>query len=1018
MKRSTHLPSILLGLLASGGLLQAQGTTGNGQTEKLKFECGMAVATCFSRGAVFDDGGSAECTVRTSVPEGFVVGIMDVRDPVGGGATPFNNWLPAMTHNEFGAPQDQWRASNLGEIFGIALDQQSPPNIYVAATSVYPGDFYPSTGGPGAVYRLDGSTFQISKLIQFTDVGSISLGNICYDSVHNQIFVADLDHGWIRRVSMGGVELSQFNHGVAGRVAASLPPIPDVSAPGELTGPGRRVFAVQYHANRIYYSVWDTAPSSTPGPGANTIWSVGLQANGDFATGPGSARLEISSAQLPWDPSPRAGLSTPNLATQASVVTDIAFSHDGRLLTGERGICFQDPRNLNTFAHRSPAREFVPAGTAWSETTAPNGVNVGFSNPGHNSEGGVDYDCANHVYVTGDLYVKVPVYIYGVEILPTASSPFSSAYLVDLDGSTTFYDKSYLGDVEVYRCCDCLTFSHEQLQCSGDPSQYTWSFCVTNTGTLTNAHLVFVDLPPGVTPSSPIINLNPPLKPGEGTCASVNFTFAPGAATNNLCFRLAAHTEDFSECCVVSKCLEVPACCGTVSKDHVDCDPATGMVTWSFVAQNLSGVPASYVILVPDGPGCVKVPNPVFPLNPPLQNGQSTNLSFTLQVTNSPCDTACFRLSFHDAKFVACCSIVRCVSLQCKDGNHPPVLDCPPPVQEMCDAAFFGKGYKISAGIQDPDGDPLTAIWKINGTPVATNTVPGGLSINPSNVTLVHDYPPGAYTVTLCVSDGNGAPVLCNVALSMGDLTPPTIKCPPDRVVHAWELTLGDYTGQVTVDDHCTPVSQIHVTQEPPAGTVLPPGHYCIRFTATDLAGNSASCITCVDVVPIQVAGLATGFFALPPPEPAQFTLSSIGDLANTADVEYFVDGVSIGFGLDAEFILVWKNVPAGTYEIAADATSLGTPPRRYRTESVFVQVAPKVSPGQPSPIRLSSTLQNGKVIITIPSNAGQRCFVESADSLAAQDWKVIDASVGDGNDHQLVIDPKVSFQFIRLRLE
>ena len=42
---------------------------------------------------------------------------------------------------------------------------------------------------------------------------------------------------------------------------------------------------------------------------------------------------------------------------------------------------------------------------------------------------------------------------------------FNTSYLVDLDGSVANYDKSYLGDVEVYRCCDCVKFTEETVQC-------------------------------------------------------------------------------------------------------------------------------------------------------------------------------------------------------------------------------------------------------------------------------------------------------------------------------------------------------------------------------------------------------------------------------------------------------------------------------------------------------------------------------------------------------------------------
>lgn len=98
----------------------------------------------------------------------------------------------------------------------------------------------------------------------------------------------------------------------------------------------------------------------------------------------------------------------------------------------------------------------------------------------------------------------------------------------------------------------------------------------------------------------------------------------------------------------------------------------------------------------------------------------------TLSVTNSPCDQACFRLSLHDEKFRDCCSFLHCLRLRCNEPNHPPVIDCPDQALLECnpDKAI---GYVIGTGVQDPDGDLLTVIWKVDGNPVKTNTIPAGV---------------------------------------------------------------------------------------------------------------------------------------------------------------------------------------------------------------------------------------------------------------------------------------------------
>ena len=75
-------------------------------------------------------------------------------------------WSTASTppfsgfHNETGQP---WNAQRLGEVFGICVDDASPPNIYVTATECYnvvgaAPQLPKGPGGPGGVYRLDATT--------------------------------------------------------------------------------------------------------------------------------------------------------------------------------------------------------------------------------------------------------------------------------------------------------------------------------------------------------------------------------------------------------------------------------------------------------------------------------------------------------------------------------------------------------------------------------------------------------------------------------------------------------------------------------------------------------------------------------------------------------------------------------------------------------------------------------------------------------------------------------------------
>src|SRR5205823_3014463 len=75
----------------------------------------------------------------------------------------------------------------------------------------------------------------------------------------------------------------------------------------------------------------------------------------------------------------------------------------------------------------------------------------------------------------------------------------------------------------------------------------------------------------------------------------------------------------------------------------------------------------------------------------------------------------------------------------------------------------------------------------------------------------------------------------------------PTVICSatPSAFADAnCQATVPDVLGGVSVSDSCTPTNAISLTQSPLAGTLVGPGTNAITVTATDAAGNSATCTT------------------------------------------------------------------------------------------------------------------------------------------------------------------------------
>ena len=254
-----------------------------------------------------------------------------------------------------------YSAKDVGQVFGVALDDADPPDIYLAATSLFglnivsrgrdgsperrkkggPGAGWMKgqfglelQGGPGAIYKVDGRTGVVTLFANVTLDGvpnpGPGLGNLAYDSAHKQLFVSDLYTGMIHRFALDGRELgTPFDHGVSGRSTRGNVPAQAFNPRNRLNiatarfdaedpdtwgfaPPARRVWAVTVHDGRLYYSARNGAPSNGP-----QIWSVGIQQDGNFAADP---RWELD---VPAEPGPYA-------------VSDIAFSQKGAMILAQR----------------------------------------------------------------------------------------------------------------------------------------------------------------------------------------------------------------------------------------------------------------------------------------------------------------------------------------------------------------------------------------------------------------------------------------------------------------------------------------------------------------------------------------------------------------------------------------------------------------------------------------------------------------------------------------------------------
>jgi hypothetical protein len=376
---------------------------------------------------------------------GYVVTIFDIRDPDCNGvpaptcttasqnppcitnwpAPRYSNAMPNPTNN----PLDVWNGTNLGSVFGLELDNDPNPNIYVTSTSLFFG------GTPnGNITKLNGTTGAISPFATLPNSGQ-GLGNIAFEPGNRQFYVTNHEDGKIYRLSFAGAIIDSYDPFGADNGVSGFAPL------------GERLWAVQINPNdgRLYFGRW-TEDAGTPGM-ANQVWSIALNANGSFS---GPELLEVT-------------LPGPGNCTVTHPVADLAFSESGNMLVGTRGM-FNDTQ---TFPHVSQDVQYTGGHLAWS---LANQYDVGLYTAGcgrANSAGGVDYtDCVeDDACNPGDLAIFMadaldlnspgpnPNNIYGLQITPVGTGSLLNSYYVDLDDETTQQDKTGLGDVDVVRTC-------------------------------------------------------------------------------------------------------------------------------------------------------------------------------------------------------------------------------------------------------------------------------------------------------------------------------------------------------------------------------------------------------------------------------------------------------------------------------------------------------------------------------------------------------------------------------------
>jgi hypothetical protein len=333
--------------------------------------------------------------------------------------------------------------------------------------------------------------------------------------------------------------------------------------------------------------------------------------------------------------------------------------------------------------------------------------------------------------------------------------------------------------------------------------------------------------PPTVTcPANQTINSN-------GNCSAPVGSWSPMSVADN-CNASPTVTQSPTAATIISGHNTVQTVSLTVNDGNGNTNSCTFTVTLRDVTAPLITCPANQTVSA--NASCAGTVGAWSPAS------LSDNCNPSPAVTQSP--TAATALNGHND--------AETVTLTATDGNGntnscsftvtlkdvtPPTVICPG--NQTVDAGPMCQGT-VNSWAPNSVGDNCAASPTVTQSPA------------PSTVLSGHN---DAETVTLTANDGNGNQNSCSFTVTLKDITPPFVVCPPDQTVSAGagcSAPLGSWPA-ASVSDNCT--ANPFVTQSPVASTVLS-GHNDfenVLLTADDFNGQTHTCtfkVTLKDVTP------------------------------------------------------------------------------------------------------------------------------------------------------------------------
>ncbi len=207
---------------------------------------------------------------------------------------------------------------------------------------------------------------------------------------------------------------------------------------------------------------------------------------------------------------------------------------------------------------------------------------------------------------------------------------------------------------------------------------------------------------------------------------------------------------------------------------------------------------------------------------------QTPIISFTEVITNSPTCSQEYTITRTWRATDDCGNSSTCNQLIVVDDNTPPVISCPPNITIQCTASTNPNNTGSATATDNCD-----ASVEITST---STSIPG---LCPQQLTI---------TRTWRATDDCGNFSTCVQIITVIDIVPPVISCPPNITIQCTANTLPPATGNATAVDNCDGSPIFTFNDVTVGGICLQEGTITRTWMATDDCLNSSTCVQTITV--------------------------------------------------------------------------------------------------------------------------------------------------------------------------